>query len=131
PEEFVRFDRVVDARGHSPEAIDLAYDRMAGPFLAASECGYIEREWMELESDQQRSYLRAAVKRETLLLERDNDLTRAQSANSGGELLHALWASRLGRQKASSYLFGQNRSALQESACVAAPRLLPWCAYGR
>ncbi len=106
PSEFAPLDHLIDARHHSPEAVELAYDRMAGPFMAVPEGGNIEREWAELEDEEQRRYLRAAIKRELLLLERPNDLARAQSDNSVASLTYTLWSnSRTGRRSAS-YLFG-------------------------
>jgi hypothetical protein len=105
PSEFSPFDHLVNARRHSPEAVELAYDRMAGPFVAGFEGGHIEREWTELKGEEQRRYLRAAIKRELLLLDRPNDLARAQSDNPAAGLTYALWSNSRAGSPPVSYLF--------------------------
>jgi hypothetical protein len=55
----------------------LAIVRALEPLLAVDETGGIERGWGELTPGEQRAYLKAALEREAILLNRPPDLERA------------------------------------------------------
>ncbi len=76
PKAFERFDRVTGH--HRKERIWLSRVRLAAPFLDARDTGGIERGWQELGEPELRKYIIATLKREEILLDRRNDVQRAQ-----------------------------------------------------
>ncbi len=92
PRAFRRFERIVRAHEHSKEAVNLAFDRVAEPFVLSAEGGGIERAWSELSEAEKKNYVTVALKREEVLLSRDEDLRRAQRTQpeAGNRFLDAL-----------------------------------------
>jgi hypothetical protein len=74
---FASFDRATEH--HRAMRRQLALWRVVEPLLAGGETDGIERTWEELEQGNDlRDYLKAALRRERILLDRSPDLARAQ-----------------------------------------------------
>jgi hypothetical protein len=74
---FSGFDKA--AAAHKPLRIELALQRVAEPLVAGEETNGVERTWEEMdEAKDLGPYLRAALRREELLLRRAPDMQRAQ-----------------------------------------------------
>lgn len=79
PTAFREFDKVVRQRGHDPETVELALDRVVEPFVQAARTGNLDRAWNELAAPgEQRVYTTLALRREGVLLNRPSNLQRAQ-----------------------------------------------------
>jgi transcriptional regulator with XRE-family HTH domain len=79
-DERAPLERALIAGGHTDARAQLALARVVSPLLDADESGLIEREQSEFTSRELREFIRAGIKRETLLLKREPDLRRAQGA---------------------------------------------------
>ncbi len=92
PRAFRSLERLIRAREHSKEAERLALDRVVEPFVLSADGGGIERAWGELGEPEKENYVKVALKREEILLKRDNDLRRAQRTQpeAGNRFLDAL-----------------------------------------
>lgn len=74
--------RKLQQRGHFQPRAQLAFYRVIAPLLSGRDAGGIERDHLELSRNELRKFIRAGVQREVILLDRENDVRRAQSAGT-------------------------------------------------
>ena len=74
--------RKLQQRGHFKPRAQLAFYRVIAPLLSGRDAGGIERDHLELSRKELRQFIRAGVQREVILLDRENDVRRAQSAGT-------------------------------------------------
>ena len=79
PSEWAPLVRAVTRRHYRARA-ELAFDRVIAPLLDTFDTAGIERSPFEFKPAELRAFIKAGVKRECLLLEREADPKRAQSA---------------------------------------------------
>jgi len=75
---FERFDRMLARMGHSKARSLYAYQRVFEGLVSFNASGGIERPRMEMSPSEVKSYLKAGIARETIILRRSPDLHRAQ-----------------------------------------------------
>lgn len=114
-EAVQRFQSRLLKRGHTPERIRLAFLRCLEPFLEAPlETWLVERGIQELgDSGELTAYLRAALRREEILLTREPDMQRAQ-AKTEVDFTRAAPVMRI-MAKVPGFVRRQRRKAAQRS----------------
>jgi hypothetical protein len=81
PAHFNDFDRFLKSRGHRGIRVDLAFRRIVEPLLQTDGSGGIERDWRELNHEELEAFVKAGIKRETIMLDRSPDIQRAKEAS--------------------------------------------------
>jgi hypothetical protein len=79
-DEWEPLDRVLRRRPHEEMRARLASLRVVAPLLDSDETAGIERSYAEMSKSELRAFIKAGVRREVILLDRDTDVRRAQAA---------------------------------------------------
>lgn len=78
PALWAPLNRKLLQRGHFRPRAALAFYRVVAPLLHSRDTEGVERDITELHPTELRRFLRAGIQREIILLDRDNDVRRAQ-----------------------------------------------------
>jgi len=87
-ELFDSLDRTLVAQGHFSHRVALAYHRIFDGLFEHESSGGIERRWTDLSPGDLRTYLKAGIGRERILLKRSPDLQRAQELTLMGSPIY-------------------------------------------
>ena len=86
PDAFTTLDALASERRFLVDRIQLAVLRMLEPLLESFASGGIERHHRTLTDDDLADFVRAGLRREVVLLSRENDLARVQHARKKAHL---------------------------------------------
>jgi hypothetical protein len=85
-EECASFDQFLYRRKHSERRVQIAYYRIVAPLLDGRESGFIERRIEDLSDKELRSFVKAGILREKILLNRSPDIQSAKHAAEQDDL---------------------------------------------
>lgn len=78
PEDWKPLKELLVRRGHFANRAQLAYPAVVAPLFHKHDSGSIERSWNELNEGELKAFIRAGVRQQCILLNRGNDVERAQ-----------------------------------------------------
>lgn len=87
PEPLAQFEARAQRLGHDPYRVEVALVRIAEPLVECEESGGMERHFRDLSDDELRRYVTAALRAESILLDRPSVLHKAQALAPAGAKL--------------------------------------------